>query len=314
MNNYLTLEDLESLEKSVDEIIQQKNNSEVFSNIGQNRRVALVFLNPSLRTRLSTQIAAEQLGMKVSVIDFSRHAWPLEFELGTRMTGNRSEHIKEASMVLSKYCDIIAVRSFAELKDRAYDQNEVVLNNFKEYSEVPIVNMESSTAHPLQALADAITIKEQKIDRPKVVISWSPHPRALPHAVPNSLIRMAKKLEIDISITNPVGYDLDPSITNGIEINHNQKEAFKDADLIYSKNWASFSSYGKILDIKENWMIDTEKMALTNKAKFMHCLPIRRNVVATDNVLDSPNSIVSEQVENRIHAARYVLEKLISHE
>ena len=270
----------------------------------------MVFFNASLRTRLSTEKAAKNLGMQVSVLNVS-HAWNMEFENGVVMNLNTSEHIKEAAKVISQYADIIAVRAFPSLTDKIKDTSELIINSFKKYATVPIVNMESATDHPLQALADGITLKEQKnSQKPKVVLSWAPHPKALPHSVANGFVHLMNKMEANFVITHPSGYELDPNITKNTQIVYNQQEAFKDADFIYTKNWSSFADYGKVLHTNPDWMITQEKLG---SSKFMHCLPIRRNVVAEDAVLDGNNSLVIEQANNRTYAAQVVLKELLTH-
>ena len=272
----------------------------------------MLFFNPSLRTRLSTQKAAQHLGLKTMIMNFSNEAWTLEFEDGTKMNGLRSEHIKEAAAVVSQYCDIVAIRAFASLSNKEKDEEEQVLKCFARYTSIPVINMESATAHPLQALADAVTIKEQLFTkRPKIVLTWAPHPRALPHAVGNSFTKMVQKLDAEFVITQPKGYELNPKITKNIPLIYNQEKALEGADFVYAKNWCSYNDYGKILRSDEEWMITAEKMKLTNGAKFMHCLPIRRNIVATDDVLDDSCSLVIEQANNRTYAAQWVLKKLI---
>ncbi len=268
----------------------------------------MLFFNSSLRTRLSTEKAAKNLGMDVMTLNIN-DAWNLEFEDGTIMNTNSSEHIKEVAQVISQYGDMIAVRAFPTLKDKAKDESEFIINSFKKYATVPIVNMESSTAHPLQALADAITISELTEKKtPKVVLSWAPHPKALPQAVANSFVEMMQDLDVDFTITHPEGYELNSEITKDTSINYNQKEALKDADFVYVKNWSSYNDYGKILSQDENWMMTKDKLG---KAKFMHCLPVRRNVVVEDAVLDSDQSVVIQQANNRTFAAQVVLKQLL---
>ena len=312
MNNFLTLEDIPNLQEAVNAVLDLKKDPFAFEKMGTHKTLGMLFFNPSLRTRLSTQKAAQNLGLKTMVMNFSNEAWALEFEDGTKMSGLRSEHIKEAAAVVSNYCDLIAIRAFASLSDKAKDEEEQVLKKFVQYATVPIINMESATAHPLQALADAVTIKEQNFKkRPKIVLSWAPHPKALPHAVGNSFTRMASQLDADFVITHPEGYELNPEITKDIPLYYNQEEAFEGADFVYAKNWCSYSEYGQILRSDPEWMITDEKMKLTQDAKFMHCLPIRRNLVASDAVLDHPNSLVIEQANNRTFAAQWVLKQLL---
>ena len=312
MKNYLTLEDIPNLQQAVDQVIALKK--EPYSNeyLGRQKTLGMLFFNPSLRTRLSTQKAAQHLGLKTMVMNFSNEAWALEFEDGTKMSGLRSEHIKEAAAVVSQYCDMVAIRAFASLTDKHKDEEEQVLHNFSRYASIPVINMESATAHPLQALADAVTINEQRLTkRPKIVLTWAPHPKALPHAVGNSFSRMVQQLDADFVIAQPEGYELNPEITKNTPIIYDQEEAIKDADFVYAKNWCSYSDYGKILKTDAQWMLTAKKMKLTNNAKFMHCLPIRRNVVVTDDVLDHPNSLVIEQANNRTYAAQWVLKQLL---
>tara|TARA_B100000475_G_scaffold7345_1_gene6374 strand:- start:6735 stop:7685 length:951 start_codon:yes stop_codon:yes gene_type:complete len=315
MKNFINSDDISDYKKIVEEAIQLKSNPNQLEDIGKNKSIGLLFFNPSLRTRISTQKASMILGLKTFVMNFNSEGWQLEFENNTIMSEDKAEHVKDAAKVLSEYCDIIAIRKFADLNNKIDDEKEIVLSSFLKYSTVPILNLESSTFHPLQGLADAITIHETKNKaRPKIVLSWAPHPKSLPHAVPNSFIKMAKKNNFELIISNPIGYDLNPEITKGINIIHDQKEAFINADFIYAKNWSSYENYGKVLINDSSWKIDRNKMSLTNNAKFMHCLPVRRNVVVDDNVIDSENSLVISQAENRIYSALIVLKKLIENE
>jgi len=312
MKNFIKLKDLNDFNKTLSLAFEMKKNINSYSHIGNNKTLGMIFFNPSLRTRLSTQKAANLLGINIMIMNFDSEAWTLEFEDGTKMSGIKSEHIKEAAGVISQYCDIVGIRAFASLKNKKNDEEEVVLNNFVKYSTIPVINMESATAHPLQALADAMTINEHKNkNKPKIVLSWAPHPKALPHAVANSFINMMKNINSEFVIANPEGYDLDPKITDGIKIYTNQKEAFEGADFVYAKNWCSYQEYGKILKKDEEWMINHEIMKHTNDAKFMHCLPIRRNIVASDEVLDNKNSLVLKQSENRVYACQAILKQLI---
>ncbi|MEK9567034.1 MAG: N-acetylornithine carbamoyltransferase [Flavobacteriaceae bacterium] len=312
MKHYLTLEDIPNLQQAVDQVIGLKKDAYAGEHLGKHKTLGMLFFNPSLRTRLSTQKAAQHLGLKTMVMNFSNEAWALEFEDGTKMSGLRSEHIKEAAAVVSQYCDMVAIRAFASLSDKLKDEEEQVLHNFARYASIPVINMESATAHPLQALADAVTIQEHNVKkRPKIVLTWAPHPKALPHAVGNSFTRMAQQLEADFVIAQPEGYELNPAITKNTPLYYNQEEALKDADFVYAKNWCSYSDYGKILRTDDEWMLTAEKMELTNRAKFMHCLPIRRNVVVSDQVLDHPNALVIEQANNRTYAAQWVLKQLL---
>ena len=268
----------------------------------------MLFFNSSLRTRLSTEKAAKNLGMDIMVLNVN-DAWSLEFEDGTVMNMNTSEHVKEAAQVISQYADIIAVRAFPTLKDKAKDESEYILNSFVKYATVPVINMESATAHPMQALADAITITEfTDKPKPKVVLSWAPHPRALPQAVANSFVQMIQNMDVDFTMTHPEGYELNKDIVKNTPINYNQEEALKNADFVYVKNWSSYNDYGKILSQDENWMMTKSKLG---NAKFMHCLPVRRNVVVEDAVLDSESSVVIPQANNRTYAAQIVLKKIL---
>lgn len=312
MTNFLTFDDLPNLQIAVKEALFLKSNPLINKELGKNKILGMLFFNPSLRTRLSTQKAALNLGMNVMIMNFSNEGWALEFEDGVVMNGSKSEHIKEAAAVISQYCDIIAVRAFAKLQNKESDYKEEVLNGFLKYATVPIINMESALRHPLQAFADAITLEEFKPKhRPKVVLSWAPHPKALPHAVANSFVEMMQLQEADFVITHPKGYELDSKITKNTNIEYNQEEAFKNADFIYVKNWSSFNDYGKVLNLDANWMITADKMKLTNQAKFMHCLPVRRHVIVTDEVIDSENSLIINQANNRTYAAQFVLKKIL---
>lgn len=312
MKNYLTLEDIPNLQQAVNQVIALKKEPYSNEHLGRQKTLGMLFFNPSLRTRLSTQKAAQHLGLKTMVMNFSNEAWALEFEDGTKMSGLRSEHIKEAAAVVSQYCDMVAIRAFASLSDKNKDEEEQVLNNFARYASIPVINMESATAHPLQALADAVTINEQGLTkRPKIVLTWAPHPKALPHAVGNSFSRMVQQLDADFVIAQPQGYELNPEITKNTPLIYDQEEALKDADFVYAKNWCSYSDYGNILRTDEQWMLTAKKMKLTNNAKFLHCLPIRRNVVVSDDVLDHSNSLVIEQANNRTYAAQWVLKQLL---
>jgi N-succinyl-L-ornithine transcarbamylase len=315
MKHFITLADLPNFGQTLDLAMALKTNPTQWDQLGKGKTLGLLFFNPSLRTRLSTQKAAQNLGIHSMVMNFSQESWALEFEDGTKMSGLRSEHVKEAAAVVSQYCDMIAIRAFASLSDKKNDEAEIVLRNFARYASVPIINMESATAHPLQALADAITLKEhQPPHKPKVVLTWAPHPKALPHAVGNSFTQMMKHIEADFVIAHPEGYALDPRITKDVYCTTDQKEAMEGADFVYTKNWCSYEQYGQILRTDDQWMITPEKMKWTNNAKFMHCLPIRRNIVAADGVLDSPNSLVISQAQNRIYSAQAVLKQLLENE
>lgn len=309
MKHYLSIHDIGDLQTAVNEAIALKKNPYQFEQLGRQKTICLLFFNNSLRTRLSTQKAAMNLGMEVLVMNFGSEGWQLEFSDGAVMDGGKAEHIKEAAQVVSQYCDIVAIRAFAGLLDKKKDEAEEVLNGFKKYASIPVVNMESSVAHPLQALADAITIEEHRIiERPKVVLSWAPHPKPLPHAVPNSFVNMMRLQEAEFVITHPKGYELNPEVTKGCKIVHNQRQALENANFVYVKNWSSYSEYGKVMHTDKNWMMTQEKLG---DAKFMHCLPVRRNVVVEDAVLDSPQSLVIEQANNRTYAAQVVLKRIL---
>ncbi len=312
MKHYLHINDAGNLQKTIVEAIDLKKNELKFKDLGKGKTVCLLFFNNSLRTRLSTQKAAQNLGLNVIVMNFGSEGWQLEYEDGVVMNKDKAEHVKEAAKVIAQYCDIVAIRAFASLTDKEKDTAEIVLNNFKKYAGIPVVNMESATGHPLQALADAITMEELKVPhKPKVVLSWAPHPRALPHAVANSFVEMMQLQDADFVITHPEGYDLDTAITKNSRIEYNQKKAFENADFVYVKNWSSFKEYGKVKINNPEWMITGDKMKLTNNAKFMHCLPVRRNVVVADEVIDSENSVVIEQANNRTYSAQIVLKKIL---
>jgi N-succinyl-L-ornithine transcarbamylase len=308
MKNYTKIKDLLNLSETIQDAILLKMNPYEFSELGKHKTLVMLFFNSSLRTRLSTEKAAKNLGMQVMILNVN-DTWKLEFEDGTIMNIDKSEHIKEAAQVISQYADIIAVRAFPSLHDKAKDESEYVLNSFQKYATVPVVNMESATAHPLQALADAITITElTEKAKPKVVLSWAPHPKALPQAVANSFVEMMQNLDVDLTITHPKGYELNDNITKNTPINYNQEDALKEADFVYVKNWSSYNDYGKILNQDDNWMMTKAKLGT---AKFMHCLPVRRNVVAEDAVLDSDQSVVIHQANNRTYAAQIVLKQIL---
>ncbi|PCH54417.1 MAG: acetylornithine carbamoyltransferase [Flavobacteriaceae bacterium] len=312
MKHYTSIKNLQNLQLAVQEAIELKKKPLQFKALGEGKTICLLFFNNSLRTRLSTQKAAQNLGMHTIVMNFGSEGWQLEFEDGVVMNENKSEHIKEAAKVIAQYCDIVAIRAFASLTDKEKDLSEIVINSFKKYAGIPVVNMESAVRHPLQALADAITIEEYKIvKKPKIVLSWAPHPKALPHAVANSFVEMMQLQDADFVITHPEGYELNPEITKNSVIEYNQVKAFENADFVYVKNWSSYKNYGQVLKTDTSWMINADKMKLTNNAKFMHCLPVRRNIVVADEVIDSENSVVIEQANNRTYSAQIVLKKIL---
>lgn len=309
MKQFLDLEDIQNVPTLIEKAIALKTNPYAHKELGKNKSIGLLFFNSSLRTRLSTQKAAQNLGMDVMIMNLNADGWGLEFEDGSVMNANTAEHIKEAAAVISQYVDIIALRAFPSLIDKKKDEEEQIIKSFQKYASVPVVNMESATAHPLQALTDAITITEFKEKkRPKVVLTWAPHPRALPHAVPNSFAKMMQMIDVDFAITHPEGYELNPQITGNTPIIYNQDEALKDADFVYAKNWSSYNDYGQIKSTDENWMVTKNKL---QSAKFMHCLPVRRNVIVADEVLDSNQSLVIQQANNRTYAAQAVLKEIL---
>jgi N-succinyl-L-ornithine transcarbamylase len=289
-----------------------KKHPHIFENLGQHKTMGCLFFNSSLRTRMSTQKAAVNMGMNVITLNINEDGWKIETEFGVVMDGDKAEHIKEAAGVIGQYCDIIGIRAFAGLKDREKDYSEHIISQFLMYSGVPVISLEGATGHPLQAFADIITIEEhKKTARPKVVLTWAPHPRALPHAVPNSFAEWSVAAGYDVVITHPEGYELDERFTQGAKITYDQKEAFKDADFIYAKNWSSYTHYGEILSKDPSWTVDGAKMALTRQAKFMHCLPVRRNMIVSDEVIDSPNSIVIEEAANRVVSAQTIIKRML---
>ncbi len=312
MKRYLTVEDIGDLSQALKEAKEVKKTPYAWDELGKNKTIVLIFFNSSLRTRLSTQKAAMNLGMNVIVLDVNKDGWQLETEFGVVMDGDKPEHLREAVPVIGKYCDIIGVRSFATFQDKTADYEEKILNQFIQYSGVPVISMESATRHPLQAFADLITIEEYKVkERPKVVLTWAPHPRALPQAVPNSFVEWMKEADVEFVVTHPEGYELAPEFMDGVTLEYDQKQAFEGADFIYAKNWASYSDYGKVLSKDMSWTVNEEKMALTNGAKFMHCLPVRRNMIVTDGVIDSENSIVVEEAANRVVSAQVVIKRML---
>ena len=281
------------------------------SDIGKDKTIVMVFLNPSLRTRISSQEAAYRLGMNVICIN-STEAWPWELEEGVIMDGNKAEHIKDAAKVISSYADVIGIRCFAGLQDKDADASDKLIKLFMKYSSVPVINLESATLHPCQSLTDMVTLEEifpkKKL---KIALSWAPHPKALPHAVANSFAQWALGQGHELNICHPQGFELDISFTDGASIYNDQVEAFKNVDVVYTKNWCSSENYGQPSQGHNEWIINQEKMAFTNNAKFMHCLPVRRNVVVTDEVIDSNSSLVHQQAENRLYAAQAILNKIL---
>ncbi|MDR1371019.1 MAG: acetylornithine carbamoyltransferase [Dysgonamonadaceae bacterium] len=314
MKVFTNVKDLGDLNVSLKEALEIKKNRFAYKHLGENKTLLMVFFNSSLRTRLSTQKAAMNLGMNTMVLDVNQGAWKLETERGVVMDGDKPEHMLEAIPVMACYCDVIGVRSFAQFENKTDDYSEKILNQFIRYSGKPVFSMEGATTHPLQAFADLITIEEyKKKERPKVVLTWAPHPRVLPQAVPNSFADFMNEADVDFVITHPEGYELDEKFVRGAKIEYNQHKAFEGADFIYAKNWAAYSdpNYGKILSKDRNWTVDEKKMSLTDKAYFMHCLPVRRNMIVTDDVIESPQSIVIPEAANREISAQLVIKRML---
>ncbi len=314
MRTYTNVKDLGDLNAAVKEALEIKKNRFAYKSLGENKTVLMVFFNSSLRTRLSTQKAGMNLGMNTMVLDINQGAWKLETERGVIMDGDKSEHILEAIPVMGSYCDIIGVRAFAQFENKEDDYQEKILNQFIKYSGKPVFSMEAATGHPLQAFADLITIEEyKKTARPKVVLTWAPHPKALPQAVPNSFADFMNEADVDFVITHPEGYDLDPKFVRGAKVEHDQDKALAGADFVYAKNWAAYAdpNYGKILSKDMSWTVTTKKMALTNNAYFMHCLPVRRNMIVSDDVIESPQSIVIQEAANREISAQTVIKRML---
>jgi N-succinyl-L-ornithine transcarbamylase len=314
MKHFISTADVTSIPELIQSGLEFKANPFKSKELGRNKTIGLLFLNPSLRTRISTQVAAKNLGMETIVFNVDKDGWQLEFGEGVVMNGNTTEHVKEAAAVIGQYVNILGVRSFPSLTDKERDYSEYVISAFVKYSGVPVVSLESATLHPLQSLADLITIKEmwKETKKPKVVLTWAPHVKALPQAVPNSFAQWVNAWgESNFVIAHPEDYHLDEKFTKGATITHNQDEALKGADFIYVKNWSSYSDYGKILNSDPNWMITNKKIGQTNSGKVMHCLPVRRNLVIADEVLDGASSIVVQQAGNRVWAAQAVLSEIL---
>ncbi len=312
MKQFTSVYDIPDLNAAVREALELKRNPFSFEHLGKRKTLGLMFFNPSLRTRMSSQKAGSNLGMEVMVLNAGQDSWTLEFRDGVVMNGTATEHIREAAAVMGEYCDIIGVRSFAGLKDRDADYSEEVLNALIAFSGRPVVSLESAIRHPLQSFADLITIEELKqSEHPKVVLTWAPHPKALPQAVANSFSEWMRSAHVDFVITHPEGYELAEEFTNGVQITHDQRSAFEGADFIYAKNWSSYGTYGSILSQDTAWTVTQEKMALTNHAKFMHCLPVRRNMIVEDAVLDGPTSVVIREAGNRVYSAQTVLKRML---
>ncbi len=312
MRNFTSIADVQDLNALINAARSCKIPDPQYKKQGEGKTLGLIFMNPSLRTRLSTQKAGMNLGMNVMVMNFSGEGWALETKEGVVMDGNKAEHIIEAAAVIGEYCDIIGLRSFPGLIDRDADYSEEILSNLIKYAGVPVISLESATRHPLQSLADMLTIEEFKVvDKPKVVMSWAPHPKVLPQSVPNSFVEWALKMDYELVVTHPEGYELSDSFMTGIEVEYDQNKALEGADFVYVKNWSSFREYGKVLNTDKKWMITVEKLGNTREAKVMHCLPVRRNVVIADDVLDGPQSIVIEEAGNRVYSAQAVIQEIL---
>jgi len=321
MKNFVSVHDVQNIDALVQKALAYKADPFKDKALGTNKRIGCLFLNPSMRTRLSTQIAAQNLGMEVIVFNVGSEGWQLEFEEEAIMSGNTVEHVKDAAPIFGKYFDILAIRTFPSLKNREDDYSELYMKQFIKYAGIPVVSLESATLHPLQSLTDIITITEclppspkgGQEKRPKVVLTWAPHVKPLPQCVANSFSQWINAWgKADFVITHPEDYELSEEFTKGATITHNQDEALKDADFVYVKNWSTFNDYGKIYESDPRWMLTNKKMNLTNNAKVMHCLPVRRNVELSDEILDGMNSIVTQEASNRVWAAQAVLSEIIS--
>ena len=317
MKSFFHVSDIGDLGAALAEARQVKATPFAWKHLGQDKTIMLVFFNSSLRTRLSSQKAALNLGMNPIVLNIGQDSWKLETEMGVVMDGDKSEHLREAIPVMTSYCDLIGIRSFAGLTDREYDYNETVLRQFIEYGGKPVISLESATVHPCQAFADLITIDEYKeTKRPKVVMTWAPHPRALPQAVPNSFAEWMNAADVDFVITHPHGSELDPAFVGGARVEYDQMKALEGADFVYAKNWScpgvtDPAQYGQILSKDMGWTVDAKHMAVTNNAYFLHCLPVRRNMIVSDEVIDSPRSLVIPEVANRAVSAQVVMKRML---
>ena len=314
MRHFISVKDIGNLDAAVKEALEIKADRFRYCGLGRNKTLMMVFFNSSLRTRLSTQKAALNLGMNVIVLDINQGAWKLETERGVIMDGDKPEHILEAIPVMGSYCDVIGVRSFASFESKEDDYNEIILNQFIKHSGRPVFSMEAATRHPLQSFADLITIEEHKTKaRPKVVLTWAPHPKALPQAVPNSFAEWMNATDYEFVITHPKGYELAPEFVGNARVEYDQMKAFEGADFIYAKNWAAYTgnNYGKVLSSDRSWTVSDRQMAVTDNAFFMHCLPVRRNMIVTDEVIESPRSLVIPQAANREISATVVLKRIL---
>ena len=314
MKNFTNVKDIGDLNAAVKEALEVKANKFGYQHLGENKTLLMIFFNSSLRTRLSTQKAAMNLGMNVMVLDVNQGAWKLETERGVIMDGDKPEHLLEAIPVMGCYCDIIGVRSFAQFQSKTDDYEEKIINQFIRYSGRPVFSMEAATRHPLQSFADLITIEEHKtVDRPKVVMTWAPHPKSLPQAVPNSFAEWMNAAGYDFVITHPHGYELAPEFVGNAKVEYDQDKALEGADFVYAKNWSAFAdpNYGKVISTDRSWTVTAEKMALTNNAYFMHCLPVRRNMIVSDDVIEGPRSLVIPEAANREISAQVVLKRIL---
>ena len=312
MKSFFHVGDIGDLGKALEEARQVKATPFAWKDLGRNKTIMLIFFNSSLRTRLSSQKAALNLGMDPIVLNIGAESWKLETRMGVVMDSDKSEHLREAIPVIGSYCDIIGVRSFAGLTDRDFDYSETILNQFVEYSGRPVISLESATVHPCQAFADLITIEEyRRKPRPKVVLTWAPHPKALPQAVPNSFAEWMNAADVDFVITHPEGYELDSRFVGNARVEYDQMKALEGADFVYAKNWSSLSEYGKVLSMDRSWTVDAAHMAVTDDAFFMHCLPVRRNMIVSDEVIDSPRSIVIPEAANRVVSAQVVMKRML---
>ncbi len=312
MRHFISVKDVPNINTLLQDAMALKKDPYAFNTLGKNKTLGLIFLNPSLRTRVSTQKAAINLGMNVIVMNMDKEGWALETEDGVIMNHNTVEHIREAAAVMGEYCDIIGVRSFPKLVDKHEDYSEDFFNKFVKYAGVPIVSLESATLHPLQSFADILTIEEHKTKaRPKVVLTWAPHIKPLPQAVANSFAEWMMKSDVDFVITHPEGYDLAKEFTGNANVEYNQDKALAGADFVYIKNWSSYEDYGKVISMDSHWMMTNEKLKLTNNAKVMHCLPVRRGIELSDEILDGPDSLVIQEASNRVWSAQAVLKNIL---
>jgi N-succinyl-L-ornithine transcarbamylase len=311
MKNFTSINDVSNPKALIEKALEIKKIKEK-STLGSGKTVGLLFFNSSLRTRMSTQIAAQNLGLETIVLNVNQDGWALEFQEGAIMNGKTVEHIKDAAAVMGIYCDILAIRCFPSLTNKEDDNADIIMQQFIQYANVPIVSLESATRHPLQSLADMITIQEQKkVEKPKIVLTWAPHIKPIPQVVANSFAEWNLGCDYDLTITHPKGYELNEAYTKGAKIEYDQEKALQDADFIYVKNWSSYQDYGQVLPVKDDWMLTNEKLKVCPDAKVMHCLPVRRNVELSDEILDSKNSLVLQQAENRVYAAQVVLKSIL---